>query len=155
MKGVGQLLLSVCRVRVRPSRLRLCCCPRMKPGCCAAICRALPLLPLRAPHPPCSCILLRCRRQPLMYALLQKHYLTGPLGKAQPSLGKSKSLFQIGMAAISTAQRHLPIQSCTLAALIRQQHQMVLKPVLSALRALSRSMVQSKAGMRQLQYRMT
>ena len=150
-------LLSVCRVRVRPSRLRPCCCPKMRPGCCAAICRALPSLP---PNRPCSCSLLRCCSQPVMCALLQRHYLTGLLGKAQPSLGKSKRLFHSRVAAIGTAQRHLAmtkVQLRTLAVLFRQQHQMVLRPVLKAVRglSLSHSMVQSKTDVKQLQYRMT
>ena len=118
IQGLGELVLSVCRARLRPSRLRPCCCPKMKPGCCAAICRALPLLSLRPPHPSYSNTFLRC------CSLQQRHHLTG-LGTGQPSRARSKSLFHRGMAAIGIAQCHLPmtqVQSCTLAVLIRQQH---------------------------------
>ena len=127
----------------------------MKPGCCTAICRALSLLPRKCPCPPHSSFLLRCRSQSLMCSLLQRHYLPG-LGRAQSSLGKSKSLFHRGTVSVGPAQCHLPmrqVQSRTSAVLIRQQHHLELKPVLSAPRmlSLSHSKAQSKAGMRRMQ----
>lgn len=149
-------MLSVCRARQKPSKLQICCCPKMKPGCYAATCRARPLLVHEAPLANHSSMILSCSSHPLGCTLPWKQPLAGLLLQSwRPSM--SSSLCHRAKAAVNTAWHHLQRthkQPFILIAWGRQQ-QMILRLVLDLPRtvAWSHSMTQMTVGRSQLQCR--